>query len=176
MFKLQNLSLATGLLLSTACSHPKAPQSPSTQQILSTVKAQAQTAISQTPTNSTQEQIQEQPQEQTQEQPQDHFMNCIKAYDDAGFSIYNFARFVNAKYAHFQGATEQEAEEVRSHFLQTPNSGYFYLTRDQITNEEQLRDFMQVAFSQGCLTAIVNADEEFYDVNVFCGDDVDKFQ
>ena len=41
MFKLQNLSLATSLLLSTACSHPKAPQSPSTQQILSTVKAQA---------------------------------------------------------------------------------------------------------------------------------------
>ena len=33
-------------------------------------------------------------QEQIQEQPQDHLMNC-KTHDDAGFSIYNFARFVN---------------------------------------------------------------------------------
>ena len=116
MFKSQYLSLATGLLLSTACSHPKAPQSPSTKQNLSTVKDQAQTAISQTPTNSTQEQI--------QEQPQDPFMNCIKAYRDAGFSIYNFARFVEAKHAHFQGATEQQAQEVRSRFLNPLNRGF----------------------------------------------------
>ncbi|MBI96093.1 hypothetical protein CL656_03010 [bacterium] len=98
--------------------------------------------------------------------------------ESAGFEIHSYESFINPMYAHLNGGSQKEIEELRAEFLSLPNSGFMLVSKSSLDTEAKLRELLKIAEKSTCFVGIVNPDtiEDEYKINIFCGDDINKLK